>query len=182
MSYNTFCATLSKLGSLYKIIAQGTVGEGPLKELYKHILLIDEQHTSWPASHISPTCMDCMFWIFSLSEDIWPAGEKGTVSRVGWSIQRNYLKLKVFKSIKATSCSDVPNDRTTKQNVSNHIGVGTKISYLAADCLTCNFEALYIGIVKFMFTGPASFVRFPVFHKDACQENVVWQGSQSEHR
>jgi hypothetical protein len=37
-----------------------------------------------------------------------------------------------------------------------------KIAYLAADGLTCNFEALYIGIVKFMFTGPASFVRFPV--------------------
>jgi hypothetical protein len=66
--------------SLYKIIAQGTVGERPLKELYKHIVLIDELHKSWPASHISPTCMDCMFWISSLSEDIWPAGEKGTVS------------------------------------------------------------------------------------------------------
>ena len=39
--------------------------------------------------------------------------------------------------------------------------------------LTCNFEALYIGIVKFMFTGPASFVRFPVFQKDACHKNVV---------
>jgi hypothetical protein len=39
------------------------------------------------------------------------------------------------------------------------------IAYLTADGLTCNFEALYIGIVKFMFTGPASFVRFPVFQK-----------------
>lgn len=33
---------------------------------------------------------------------------------------------------------------------------------------TCNFEALYIGIVKFIFTGPASFVIFPTFHKGEC--------------
>ena len=38
--------------------------------------------------------------------------------------------------------------------------------------LTCNFDALYIGIVKFMFTGPASFVIFPAFHKGGCHNKL----------
>jgi len=41
-----------------------------------------------------------------------------------------------------------------------------------ADGLTCNFDALYIGIVKFMFTGPASFVIFPAFHKGGCHNKL----------
>jgi hypothetical protein len=79
------------------------------KDLWKNCtnnVLIDELHTSWPASRISPTCMDCMFWISSLSVDISPAGGKGEQSVVWVKVSSvSIWNWRCSRSIKAAQSS-----------------------------------------------------------------------------
>ena len=58
----------------------------------------------------------------------------------------------------------VDNKNTLKPCSAN--GYNPQMYHTKVYGLTCNLDALYIGIVKFIFTGPASFVIFPAFHKE----------------